>query len=66
MSNTQLYLAVGLPMLVTASGFLTQNQKLGAFEKHVEKRLDQINSRLLAIETPCATSTRKSANTKAS
>ncbi len=54
MSNTQLYLAVGLPMLVTVLGFLTQNGKLAGMEKRLDlmdKRLDQIDGRLLAIET---------------
>lgn len=47
MSNAQLYVAVGLPMLVTVLGFVTQDAKFAA----IGKRLDQINGRLLAIET---------------
>ncbi len=55
MTNQQLYFAVGVPVLVMVAGFIWTNVSLRAemvsrFEG-LQKQIDQMNMRLLAIET---------------
>ena len=54
MSNTQLYLSIGLPSLLIVLGFLQQNQRFNSMEQRIaslEKRIDELAGRFTVLES---------------